>query len=342
MRLLVTGGAGYIGSQTVRLLRRAGHDVVVLDNLEQGHPAAIDDARLVVGSIADRGVVRPLLADGGFEAVVHFAGLKAAGESVEDPARYLDVNVGGTLALLAELDRAGIGAFVFSSSCAVYGEPDHVPVDETAPSRPTTPYGESKLLVERALPWYEGRGLRSVALRYFNAAGAELDGSHGEDSPEPTNLFPVVVRAALGRGPAVEVFGTDYPTADGTAIRDYVHVVDLAEAHVAALAYLADGGAATALNLGTGRGSSVRDVIGAVESASRRLVPTVMSGRRAGDVAAIWADPSRAAATLGWRATRPLQAIAESAVRWAELHPDGYEDRAGVPPRASLAGADRG
>ena len=342
MRVLVTGGAGYIGSQTVRLLRRAGHDVVVLDNLDQGHPAAIGDARLVVGSIADRGVVRALLADEGIEAVVHFAGLKAAGESVADPARYLDVNVGGSLALLAEVDRARIGPFVFSSSCAVYGEPDRVPVDETAGLSPTTPYGESKLLVEQALPWYEERGLRSVALRYFNAAGAELDGSHGEDSPEPTNLFPIVVRAALGQGPAVEIFGSDYPTADGTAIRDYVHVVDLAEAHVAALAYLADGGASVALNLGTGRGSSVRDVIGAVETASRRAVPATTTGRRAGDVAAIWADPARAEATLGWRANLPLQAIAESAVRWAELHPAGYEDRLEITPRASLAGADRG
>ncbi len=325
MRVLVTGGAGYIGSQTVRLLRRRGHEPVVLDTLEHGHAAAVEGAPLVVGSVADRGLVRDLLGRHDIEAVIHFAALKAAGESVDQPARYFEANVGATIDLLAELEAGRIASFVYSSSAAVYGNPPSSPVTEDAPTRPTNPYGESKLLVERMLPWLETRGVRHVSLRYFNAAGAEPDGSHGEHPTGATNLVPLVVEAAF-TGRPLTVLGTDYPTPDGTAVRDYVHVADLAEAHVRALDHLASGGASLTLNLGTGRGSSVREVVAAVGAAAGRTVPTVDAGRRAGDPAAVWADPSRAAATLGWTAERGLDEIAASAVRWRESHPAGYAE----------------
>jgi UDP-glucose-4-epimerase GalE len=325
MRILVTGGAGYIGSQTVRSLRRQGHVPIVLDTLGHGHRAAVEDAELVVGSVADRELVRSVLVDGAIEAVIHFAAKKAAGESVDDPAGYFETNVGASLALLAEVERAGVGAFVFSSSCAIYGAPERVPVDEATRPRPASPYGESKLLVERALPWYERRGIRHVALRYFNAAGAEPDGSHGEVVAGATNLIPLVVGAALGQAPPLTIFGTDYPTPDGTAIRDYVHVVDLAEAHLRALDWLTRGRPSLTVNLGTGRGVSVLEVIAAVERMSGSPVPRELAGRRAGDPAAVWADPSLAATTLGWEARRDLDDIVGSAIRWQASHPDGYE-----------------
>ena len=326
LRVLVTGGAGYIGSHTVRLLARMGHAPIALDTLERGHRAAVEASPLVVGSAGDRSLVRALLRDERIDAVVHFAALKSAPESVAQPARYLDRNVGESLALLAEVVEAGIRSVVFSSTCAVYGEAAANPLAEDAPVHPATPYGESKLLVERALPWLEPRGLRHVILRYFNAAGAEPDGSHGEHPVGATNLVPVVVGAALGLRPALTVFGTDYPTPDGTAVRDYIHVADLAAAHVAALAHLARDGASAVLNLGTGSGSSVRDVIGAVERASGATVPVVLAPRRPGDVAAVWADTRAAERVLGWRASAALDDIAESAVRWARRHPEGYSD----------------
>ena len=206
----------------------------------------------------------------------------------------------------------------------MYGEPSRVPIDEETPTRPENPYGESKLLVERALPWFEPAGLTSVTLRYFNAAGAELDGAFGEDWHQASNLVPVAIRSALGYGPPLRVFGTDYPTPDGTAIRDYIHVVDLADAHVRALEYLADGGRSVTLNLGTGMGSSVRTVIRAVEAAADRRIDVLEAPRRPGDPAAVWADPSRAAAVLGWRARFGLEEIVGSAVRWHRAHPAGY------------------
>ena len=326
MRVLVTGGAGYIGSQTVRLLLRRGHDPIVIDTLERGHRAAVAGAPLIVGSSADRHLVREVIAQHAIEGVMHFAALKSSAESVADPARYFERNVGETFELLAEVARAGLGAFVYSSSAAVYGEPDRVPLAEGAVARPINPYGESKLLVERALPWYEAHGIRHAALRYFNAAGAEADGSHGEDAADATNLVPLVVRAAFRGGEPVAIFGTDYPTPDGTAIRDYVHVADLADAHIRALEHLVAGGPSLTVNLGTGRGSSVREVIAAVERAAGRPVPVIEASRRAGDAAAVWADARRAADELGWRATAGLEEIARSAVRWQERHPDGYAD----------------
>jgi UDP-glucose-4-epimerase GalE len=323
MRVLVTGGAGYIGSQTVRLLQRRGHEPVVLDTLEHGFRAAVPGVQVVVASVEDRVAVRAALAEVRPDAVMHFAALKAAGESVERPARYFDVNVSGTFTLLGELVDAGVPHIVYSSSAAIYGEPDVNPIAEDARLHPTNPYGESKALIERALPWYDPVGLRHVSLRYFNAAGAEADGSHGEDPRGASNLIPRAVEAALTGRPLM-VFGTDYPTPDGTAIRDYVHVLDIADAHVAALTWLADGGPSLAINLGTGRGWSVLDVIAAVERATGNPISILPVARRPGDAAAVWADTQHAAAVLGWRARLDLDDIVASAVAWQSRHPDGY------------------
>jgi UDP-glucose-4-epimerase GalE len=328
MRVLVTGGAGYIGSQTVRLLAAAGHEPLVLDTLEHGDRRSVPGVELVEGSVGDAPLVRGLLADRGIEAVVHFAALKAADESVREPGRYFDANVGGGLVLLRAMEETGVARFIFSSSCAVYGEPPSLPIDEDAPLRPENPYGESKLLIERALPWFAANGLGFVSLRYFNAAGAELDGTHGEDWRAAPNLVPMAIKAALRQTP-LRVFGTDYPTPDGTAVRDYVHVVDLAAAHIAALDHLAAGRATTTLNLGTGRGASVRDVIAAVERASGCSIEVIEAPRRAGDPAAVWADSRKAERELGWTARLGLDEIVQSAVRWHRTHPDGYGSDAG-------------
>jgi UDP-glucose-4-epimerase GalE len=264
MTILVTGGAGYIGSHTVRLLQERGRDVVVLDTMEFGHQAAIGETPLVVGDVADGETVARIIRDYGVEAVVHFAGYKAAGESMERPGKYFQNNVAGGAVFLETLAAAGVDRLVFSSSCAVYGTAERVPVNEGAPIHPESPYGESKAIFERFLDWYDRcLGLHSVSLRYFNAAGAWPDGSIGEDWTVTLNLVPLIMKSVLGRREALQVFGTDYPTADGTAIRDYVHVVDLADAHLKALELLEKGGSTTAVNLGTGIGSSVLEVIAA-------------------------------------------------------------------------------
>jgi UDP-glucose 4-epimerase len=324
MRLLVTGGAGYVGSQTVRRLQAECHHPVVLDTLQHGHRAAIPGVRLVVGSVADQALVQDLLRTERIEAVLHFAALKSVEESVREPGRYLTENLGGGLHLLQAMASAGVRHLVFSSTCAVYGEPDRVPIDEATPTRPQNPYGASKLLLEEVLPWFEAAGLRAVSLRYFNAAGAQSDGAHGEDWRVAPNLVPVAIKAALDPVRPLRIFGTDYPTADGTAVRDYIHVEDLAEAHMRALDHLADGGISTTLNLGTGTGSSVREVIAMVERVSGSEVPVEEAPRRAGDPAASWADASRAARVLQWHARRDLEAIVRSAVRWHRDHQHGY------------------
>lgn len=331
MKVLVTGGAGYIGSHLVRRLTEVGHLPVVLDSLRTGSAGAIGDAELIVGDVRDVGALDAALT-ANVDAVIHMAALKSPAESLRDPGLYFDVNVAGTLAVLEAMRRHGVGVFVYSSSCAVYGMPSRLPIDESAPLAPTTPYGESKLLAERLLPWYPS--IRSAALRYFNAAGAVDDGSLGEDWGAAINLIPLVLRAALGHAEQVEVYGTDYPTPDGTAVRDYVHVMDLADAHVAAMERLnAGSGESITLNLGTGVGASVAEVIRAVEEVTGRSVPTAIGPRREGDPAAVWADPQMAHAVLGWRARRDLRTIISTAVRWHELHPAGLAQRGAIARR---------
>ena len=320
MSVLVTGGAGYIGSHTVRQLRQRGEQVVVLDSLEFGHREAIADTPLVVGDIADTELVAATIADHAVDSIVHFAAYKAAGESFEKPGRYFINNVGGTARLLDAAQRAGVRRVVFSSTCALYGTPERTPVGEDAPIHPESPYGESKALVERMLQWYSVcHGVESVSLRYFNAAGAAMDGSIGEDWTMSLNLVPLAMKALLGKGPALRVFGTDYPTPDGTAIRDYIHVDDLADAHLKALDYLAAGGATTAVNLGTGTGSSVREVLAAAERAAGRPVPAEDAPRRPGDPVGLWADNRKAAELLGWKARYGLDDIVTSAWNWHSL-----------------------
>lgn len=325
MRILVTGGAGYIGSRTARQLAAHDHAVVALDDLRNGHPGALDGLPLVVGDVRDVGVVARVLRDERIDAVVHFAAIKSVAESVADPGVYFDNNVGGTVGVLRAMAAVGVGRFVFSSTCAVYGPPDTLPVTEASALRPASAYGESKLLSERMLPWFAATyGLRFAVLRYFNAAGAALDGMGGEDWSEAANLIPIVLQVAAGRRSAVTINGTDLPTPDGTAIRDYVHVEDLAAAHIRAIDVLTDRDHPITVNLGTGRGVSVLEVLEAARRVTGHPIPAVAGPPRVGDPPAMWADTRRATDVLGWRATHDLDAIIGSAWRWHVSHPDGH------------------
>jgi len=318
--VLVTGGAGYIGSHTVQALARSARSVVVLDSLEYGRAEAVGDVPLVVGDIADEAVVADICRDHGVTQVVHFAAYKAVGESMEQPTRYWQNNVANTVALIDAVTRAGADQFVFSSSCSVYGTPPTVPVDESAPIAPESVYAETKATVERILSWYAATdGLRSVSLRYFNAAGASFDRSIGEDWTVALNLVPLVMKSMILGEPRLTVYGTDYDTPDGTCIRDYIHVDDLAEAHAKALDVLGAGtlaDRATALNVGTGTGSSVLEVIDAAERITGHQVPHELGPRRPGDPTATFADPSRARALLGWEPRYGLDEIIRTAYAW--------------------------
>ena len=317
MRILVTGGSGYIGSHTVQALLDAGHRPVVLDLRELPEGLRDHGVDVVIGDIRDPAAVGTALRHGPIEAVIHLAAEKSVAASMADPDRFFDVNVGGTETVLRGAVEAGVRAVVFSSSCAVYGTPDRLPIDEDSPLRPENPYGESKRRAEALLEEFDRRrGVRSMSLRYFNAAGASADGRLGEDWRGAPNLLPIAVEAALGRRGPVEVYGGDHPTPDGSAIRDYVHVVDLAEAHVAAIEALQRRGSSETLNLGTGRGTSVLEMLDVVGDAAGRGVPFRVVARRPGDPSAVWADPGRARAVLGWSARLDLKAIAASAVAW--------------------------
>lgn len=318
MRVLVTGGAGYIGSQTAKALIKAGHETVVVDNLVTGHREAVKWGMFVEGDLGNKELLTKILKEQRIEAVLHFAASLLVGESVANPQKYFWNNVVNTLILLDVMKACGVKAIVFSSSAAVYGNPEKAPIPEEHPMRPVNPYGDSKLCMERAIRWYCGAyGLRGVALRYFNAAGADLEGELGEEHDPETHLIPLVITAALGQRPEVEVYGTDYPTPDGTAIRDYIHVVDLADAHVRALEYLLAGGESTELNLGTGEGLSVREVVASVDKLCGGRVPAKDGPRRAGDPAVLVADPSKALRILGWRPQySDLDTIVQSAWKW--------------------------
>ncbi len=329
--VLVCGGAGYIGSHMVRhLAENTDHRPVVLDNLSMGHRAAVPEGvPLVEGDIADTALVRSVLREHGVEAVMHFAAWWAVGESVERPADYYDNNVAATLRLLTAMKDEGVGAFVFSSSAAVYGTPERVPIREDFPLAPINPYGRTKLMVEQILADFErAYGTKYVCLRYFNAAGAHPDGRTGEDHSPETHLIPLVLQVALGKREKIYVFGDDYPTRDGTCVRDYVHVHDLATAHEAALDRILNGGESGAFNLGSGEGTTVLEVIEACREVTGREIPAERRPRRAGDPPALVADSGLAERELGWRKRyRRIEEIVETAWRWHSTHPDGYGDR---------------
>jgi UDP-glucose 4-epimerase len=325
MAVLVTGGAGYIGSVFVEALLAAGEQAVVLDDLSRGHRAAVHpQAAFYQGRTGDRGLVARIAREHALDACVHFAAFAYVGESVSEPARYYENNFAQAQALFETLLAAGVKRVVFSSTCATYGVPQRVPIPESHPQWPINPYGWSKLFVERLLDSFDGAyGLRFAALRYFNAAGATA--RSGEHHDPETHLVPLALRAAAGRGPALSVFGSDYDTPDGTAIRDYVHVSDLADAHLRALAHLRRGGESLCLNLGTGTGCSVLEVIEAARRVTGREVPHAKAERRAGDPPRLVADASQARAVLGWTPRHAsLDAIVRSAWDWMQAHPEGY------------------
>jgi UDP-glucose-4-epimerase GalE len=331
MTILVVGGAGYIGSHTARALRHNGFDVLIYDNLSTGHLRLVKGFEVIQGEIADVG--RLARAVYRAEAVLHFAACAHVGESVTDPRKYFRNNVESGLTLLNTCLSCGIKKFVFSSSCAVYGHSEGPPINEAMPRQPVNPYGVSKLFFEHALESYDNAyGLRYASLRYFNAAGADASGEIGELHTPETHLIPIAIEAALGLRDSVSVFGNDYPTPDGTCVRDYVHVSDLADAHVLALRHLLAEGDSLALNLGTGHGHSVREVLRTVESVTDSEIPLRWEPRRAGDPSTLVADPSRAKEVLGWTARHSLEEMVTSAWKWAQ-----QQQRSGRPRDTELA-----
>ncbi|CAN7205543.1 UDP-glucose 4-epimerase GalE [Variovorax paradoxus] len=334
--VLVTGGAGFIGSHTCVALAAAGYTPVILDNLGNSDIRVLERLRQITGSaprliegdVRDRALLDRVLGEESFAAVIHFAGLKAVGDSVADPLTYYDNNVHGSLVLASAMQQAGVRTLIFSSSATVYGEPDHSPIPEDAPCRPANPYGRSKRMVEEALADLHRAepGWRIALLRYFNPVGAHESGLIGEHPQgKPNNLMPFVCQVAVGQRDKLLIHGNDYPTPDGTGVRDYVHVMDLAEGHVAALRHAQGHEGLVTLNLGTGRGASVLEVVQAFERASGRPLPYEIGPRRPGDVPAYWGDPSLAEATLGWRAHRGLDQMCADSWRWQQGNPNGYE-----------------
>jgi UDP-glucose-4-epimerase GalE len=328
MRILVTGGAGYIGSHAVRLFLDRGHDVWVFDNLEAGHRAAVPADHLIVGDLKDIARIDHALVERRIEAIVHFAASAAVGESVQNPAKYYQNNLVSTLNLMECARRNGIARFVFSSTAATFGTPQQMPITEETPQQPINPYGRTKLAIENALADYaQAYQWSYAALRYFNASGAHADASIGEDHTPETHLIPLVIFAAIGKRPHVEIFGTDYPTPDGTCVRDYIHVDDLADAHLLALERLQPA-KGMCFNLGIGRGYSVREVIRAVEDVTGKKVPVKEGPRRAGDPPVLVASSEKIQRELGWKPKyTDLRAIVETAWKWHQTHPKGYKSK---------------
>lgn len=321
MKVLVTGGAGYIGSVTVEMLLDAGHEVTVFDNFERGHRAAVDTrARLIEGDLRNQTAIESAMEAAKPEAVIHFAAYALVGESMTVPEIYFDNNVKGGINLAGAMLKNGAKRIIFSSTCATYGQPEEMPIKESAPRHPTNPYGESKLMFEKILAWYERiHGLQAVFLRYFNACGASV--KFGEDHTPETHLIPNIMQIALGREPALQIFGNDYDTPDGACIRDYIHIEDLAQAHILALTAKQTG----TFNLGTGTGYSVQEVLETSRQITGKKIPAKILPRRPGDPARLVADSSKARAILGWRATRSsLKDIISSAWAWHKNHPSGY------------------
>jgi len=328
MNVLVAGGAGYIGSHTVKRLKESGHTPIIYDNLSRGHRAAVEILQVpfIDADLNDRPVLVKTLRDHRIETVMHFAAYAYVGESVEKPLLYYQNNVATTVSVLEAMQEAGVERFVFSSTCATYGDPDKIPITEDEKKAPVSPYGRSKLMVEQILHdvplgWKQ---FKFAALRYFNASGCAMDGSLGEDHDPETHLIPVVLQAVLGVRPGVTVFGTDYPTPDGTNVRDYIHVDDLADAHIRAMEKLKEG-EPVICNLGTGNGFSVKEILKTAEKVTGKKVPHTFGARRAGDAIALYADPSRAKKLLGWEAKyKDPETIIRSAWSWFSKHPRGY------------------
>ena len=329
MAILVCGGAGYIGSHAVHALIEKGEQVVIVDNLQTGHRGALNPkAKFYEGDIRDASVLDKIFTENKVEAVIHFAANSLVGESMEKPLLYFNNNVYGMQVLLEAMVRHGVDKIVFSSTAAVYGEPKRVPIHEDDETCPTNTYGETKLTMEKMMKWVSrANGVRYVSLRYFNAAGALPDGSIGEDHATETHLIPLILQVPTGRRDHITVFGDDYPTPDGTCLRDYIHVVDLADAHVRALSYLRKGGASDVFNLGNGQGFSVREIIAAAEKATGRSIKAEIGARRAGDPAQLVASSEKARSVLGWNPVyTDVEQVIGTAWKWHESHPNGYDD----------------
>lgn len=331
MSILVTGGAGYIGSHTVAELLANGEEVIVLDNLRTGHAGAVLAGTFYQGDIRDEALLQRIFTSHQIEAVIHFAASSLVGESVHLPLKYYDNNVVAAQKLLSAMEQHGVKKIVFSSTAATYGEPKRVPIQEDDPTEPTSPYGETKLAIEKMMKWCDGaHGIKSISLRYFNAAGAHPDGRIGEDHQPESHLVPIILQVALGQREYVSIFGDDYPTADGTCIRDYIHVMDLAQAHYLAVRHLRQGGESGVYNLGSGSGFSVKQVIEKVREVTWHPIPVKVAERRAGDPAILIASNERAKRVLGWQPRyEDLGTIIESAWKWHHAHPQGYPEQEG-------------
>lgn len=327
MAVLVTGGAGYIGSHAVAALAERDEEIVVVDNLQQGHREAVTGGKLYVGDLRDADFMETVFKENNIDAVIHFAANSLVGESMTNPAKYYHNNVYGTLCLLEKMIEHDVKKIVFSSTAATYGEPENVPIDEFDRTLPTNTYGETKLAMEKMMKWFDvAHGLKFVSLRYFNAAGAHAGGKIGEDHSPETHLIPIVLQAALGQRPHISVFGDDYATPDGTCIRDYIHVSDLADAHVLAVDKLREGADSAIYNLGNGQGFSVKEVIEIARTVTEREIKAVIEPRRAGDPATLVASSERARKELGWKPSRDnLEDIIRSAWNWHVNHPNGYK-----------------
>jgi len=328
MAILVTGGAGYIGSHTVADLLERGEEVVVIDNLLTGHREALLGGKLYEGDLRDKELLTRIFAENEITAVIHFAASSLVGESMQNPFKYYDNNVYGAMCLLDAMQQAGVKKIVFSSTAATYGEPEKVPIEESDRTEPANVYGETKLMMERMMNWFDKvHGIRYVALRYFNAAGAHTSGKIGEDHRPESHLIPLVLQTALGQREFISVFGEDYPTEDGTCVRDYIHVSDLADAHIKSVEYLNNDGASNVFNLGNGQGFSVKQVIETAVKVTGRDIPVKFEARRSGDPAVLVASSDKARSVLGWKPSyNQLEDIISGAWQWHESHPQGYGD----------------
>jgi UDP-glucose 4-epimerase len=328
MKVLITGGAGYIGSITNRTLRDAGHETVIFDNLSTGHKAAVGDTELLHGDLRNPSDISGAFSGRDFDTVIHFAAMALAGESMRMPYEYYRNNIMGGLNLLQAMTASGVRSVIFSSTCAVYGYPERLPVSEDEQYRPVSVYGSSKRMFEEILEWFGSiHGIRFAQLRYFNAAGALPDGSLGEDHPDESHIIPIAIGVAMGRRPVFELFGNNYKTADGTCVRDYIHVMDLAKAHILAAERLADSDRSFAVNLGVGRGYSNMEVLDSVRRVSGRTINVVVKERRPGDPDAIYADNRKAKEILNWQPEYPeIDTIVESAWKWHSSHPEGFNE----------------